>query len=117
MAGKLDPGAHSWSDKTALGVVLVAKGYPGSYDKGMSIEGLSEADALPGVKVFHSGTRTEGGKTVSAGGRVLCVTALGDDLADAQAKAYAALEKISMPQSFYRRDIGAKGLRRLAAKN
>ncbi|WP_165078647.1 MULTISPECIES: phosphoribosylamine--glycine ligase [unclassified Desulfovibrio] len=115
--GKLDPGALSWSDRTALGVVLAAKGYPGSYEKGMPLEGLSEADALPGVKVFHSGTRTEGGKTVSAGGRVLCVTALGDDLADAQAKAYAAVEKITMPGSFYRRDIGAKGLRRLAAKN
>ncbi|MDE7240759.1 phosphoribosylamine--glycine ligase [Desulfovibrio sp.] len=115
--GKLDPAALSWSDRTALGVVLASKGYPGSYRKGMPIEGLDEADALSGVKVFHSGTRKEDGKTVSAGGRVLCVTALGDDLSDARAKAYAALEKITMPESFYRRDIGAKGLRRLAGKN
>lgn len=115
--GALDPGALSWSDRTALGVVLAAQGYPGSYARGMPIDGVEAADALPGVKVFHSGTRKEDGKTVSAGGRVLCVTALGDDLAAAQAKAYAALEKITMPGSFYRRDIGAKGLRRLSGKN
>ena len=115
--GGLDPASLSWSEKTALGVVLAAQGYPGSYAKGMAIRGIGEADALPGVKVFHSGTHREGGKTVSAGGRVLCVTALGDGLADAQAKAYAALEKISMPESFCRRDIGAKGLRRLSGKN
>ena len=112
--GRLDPQALSWSEKTALGVVLAAKGYPGAYAKGMPIEGIAEADAMPGVKVFHSGTRAEAGAVLSSGGRVLCVTALGDDLADAQARAYAALEKLSMPDSFYRRDIGAKGLRRLA---
>ena len=115
--GRLDPAALSWSDKTALGVVLAAKGYPGSYAKGMPIEGLPDADALPGVKVFHSGTRAEAGAVLSNGGRVLCVTALGDDLADAQARAYVALEKLTMPDSFYRRDIGAKGLRRLARQS
>ncbi|MDE5879143.1 MAG: phosphoribosylamine--glycine ligase [Desulfovibrio sp.] len=114
--GRLDPASLSWSDKTALGVVLAAEGYPGNYKKGMPIGGIPAADALPDVKVFHSGTSAKDGSTVSSGGRVLCVTALGDGLADAQAKAYAALAKLRMPGSFYRRDIGAKGLRRLAKK-
>lgn len=115
--GQLDPAALSWSDKTALGVVLAARGYPGVYPKGMPIAGIAAADALPDVKVFHSGTRVEGKNIISAGGRVLCITALGDTLADAQARAYVALKKLRMPDSFYRHDIGAKGLRRLACKN
>jgi len=96
---------------TALGVVLCAKGYPGAYLKGMEISGLEEAEKDAGVVVFHSGTVQKADKILSSGGRVLCVTALGGDLAAAQQSAYAALEKIRMPDSFYRRDIGAKGIR------
>lgn len=81
--GKLRPESLTHTSQTALGVVVAAEGYPHAYPKGMVIEGLDEADALPGVKVFHSGTSMDGDKTLSSGGRVLCVTALGDTLADA----------------------------------
>lgn len=114
--GRLDPKAISWSDKTALGVVLAARGYPGDYAKGKPIKGIEEANALAGVKVFHSGTRKKGSSLVSSGGRVLCVAALGDSLEETRAKAYAALEKIKMPESFFRSDIGEKGLHRLAGE-
>lgn len=114
--GRLDPASLSYTPRTALGVVVAAKGYPGSYPKGMPIAGLDEADALPGVKVFHSGTSLKDGKIVSNGGRVLCVTALGDTLAEARDAAYAALKKIAMPDSQYRSDIGQKGIDRLAGK-
>lgn len=111
--GTLDQTPVRYDSRTALGVVLAARGYPGSYPKGMEIAGIPAADALPGVKVFHSGTRVEDGRTLASGGRVLCVTALGNDLADAQRAAYAALERITMPDSQCRTDIGAKGIRRL----
>lgn len=98
--------------ESALGVVVCAKGYPQSYPKGMPIEGLDEAEA-DGAKVFHSGTVIENGVCKANGGRVLCVTALGKTLAEAQAKAYKAVDKIRMPDSFHRSDIGDKGIRRL----
>ena len=111
--GKLRPESLTHTSQTALGVVVAAEGYPHAYPKGMVIEGLDEADALPGVKVFHSGTSMDGGKTLSSGGRVLCVTALGDTLADAQARAYEGVKAIRMDKSFHRSDIGQKGIRRL----
>lgn len=100
----------SFSDKYALGVVLAAAGYPASYEKGMPISGLDKA----GEKslVFHAGTVNEGGRTISNGGRVLCVTALGESLAAAQENAYSALADIEMPKSRFRKDIGNKGLKR-----
>ena len=113
IAGKLDPSSIGQSAKTALGVVMTAEGYPGAYTKGVPITGISEADALPGVKVFHGGTTIKEGALVSSGGRVLCVTALGDDLEDAQRAAYAGVEKIRMDGGFYRKDIGQKGINRL----
>ncbi|MDR2744578.1 MAG: phosphoribosylamine--glycine ligase [Desulfovibrio sp.] len=114
-SGRLDPASIVWSKQTALGVVLAARGYPRAYPRGQAVEGIEEAESVPGVKVFHSGTAVKDGALVSSGGRVLCVTALGDDLARAQAAAYAALGKIRMKNAFYRKDIGNKGLRRLAA--
>lgn len=111
--GRLDPAAISHSRQTALGVVLTAKGYPRAHPKGLVIKGIEEADALPGVKVFHSGTAVKDQVLISSGGRVLCATALGDSLADAQKAAYAALDKIDMADGFYRKDIGDKGIRRL----
>ena len=116
IAGKLDPSSIGQSAKTALGVVMTAEGYPGAYTKGVPITGISEADALPGVKVFHGGTTIKEGALVSSGGRVLCVTALGDDLEDAQRAAYAGVEKIRMDGGFYRKDIGQKGINRLKGK-
>jgi phosphoribosylamine--glycine ligase len=101
------------TSQTAIGVVMAAKGYPGAYAKGIPIQGIPEADKLPGVKVFHCGTRREGDRLLSAGGRVLCVTALGSGLAMAKANAYQAVERITMDGAHYRHDIGDKGLRRL----
>jgi phosphoribosylamine--glycine ligase len=111
-SGGLDPANVVWNKQTALGVVLAARGYPHACAKGQVIQGIEEAEAIPGVKVFHSGTAVKDSVLVSSGGRVLCVTALGDDLALAQAAAYAALKKIRMKNAFYRKDIGDKGLRR-----
>ncbi len=98
--------------ETALGVVMAARGYPGDYARGMSISGIEDAEALGPVKVFQAGTERRDGVTVSRGGRVLCVTALGDTLADAQALAYRAVAKVRMDNAHYRSDIGAKGLKR-----
>lgn len=101
------------SPKSALGVVWTAKGYPEDYPKGMVINGIEKADALADVKVFHAGTKSENGNIVSSGGRILCVTALGDTLQDAQNRAYEAVNCLEMENSYYRRDIGAKGIKRL----
>lgn len=101
-----------WNPQAALGVVMAAGGYPGVYDKGQVIEGL-EAAAGTGAKVFHAGTALDAdGQVVTAGGRVLCVTAVGDDVAAAQAGAYAAADKICWEGVHLRRDIGAKAIAR-----
>lgn len=100
--------------QAALGVVVAAEGYPGDYRKGLPIEGLAEADALDGVKVFQAGTRLENGRLASSGGRILCVAALGETLADARERAYEAVTRVDVRGSRYRSDIGEKGLRRLA---
>ena len=99
--------------ESGLGVVIAAAGYPGGYSKGMEIKGIDAADALPDTKVFQAGTKREGTRTLSSGCRVLCVTALGNGLVEAQKRAYEAVAKIDMDKSRHRSDIGAKGLRRL----
>ena len=111
--GRLDGVNLAHKPETAICVVMAAAGYPGEYPKGMAISGLAEAEAVaPGrVKVFQAGTKDTGKETVSNGGRVLGVTALGADLAEAQEAAYAALARIHMENSHFRRDIGNKGLR------
>ena len=110
--GRLDEIAVTSRPQTACGVVMAAAGYPGKYPKGMEITGIEEAEALGDVKVFQAGTKLEDGKTLTTGGRVLCVTALGDDLAAAKKRAYEAVAKIHFDSSYYRRDIGDKGLNR-----
>ncbi len=100
----------AWRPEAALGVVYCAGGYPGKYARGMEIHGLELAERDPAVRVFHSGTALDHGRLVSAGGRVLCVTALGDGLAEARSRAYAAVEKITFQGGRYRSDIGAKAL-------
>jgi phosphoribosylamine---glycine ligase len=95
-----------WSDDAALTVVMAANGYPGAYAKGSVIEGLDEAGAIEDVEIFHAGTREENGRIVANGGRVLSVAALGRNVAQAQARAYAAVDKIRWPGGFCRRDIG-----------
>ena len=97
-----------WHDETALCVVMAANGYPDDPRRGSEIRGLAEAGADPEVKIFHAGTKRDGERIVADGGRVLGVTALGRDLADARARAYAAVGKIDWPDGFCRRDIGAR---------
>ncbi len=99
-----------WDPRPAVSVVLASQGYPGPYPKGRVITGLDAAGAMPDVKVFHAGTQQEGNHVLTDGGRVLAVTALGDDLADARTKAYAAVEKIRFTGMMYRKDIGEKAL-------
>jgi phosphoribosylamine--glycine ligase len=105
MAGRLDNARALWHDQAALGVVLAAAGYPGRYEKDLQID-LPPIERHDAVKVFHAGTRLDGAVLRSAGGRVLCVTALGDDLAAAQREAYRVLGRIGLPGGFYRHDIG-----------
>ncbi len=111
--GTLDSLKIEYHNDVAVGVVVAAQGYPESYPKGMEITGIKEAEALGDVKVFHSGTTMENDKFYANGGRVLCVTALGHNLKAAQEKAYAAVEKIHMDKSYYRKDIASKGIKRL----
>ncbi len=85
---------------------MATRGYPGAYAKGSRISGVDEANALPGVKVFHAGTATADGKLVAAGGRVLDVTAHAPTIGEAQALAYKGVDRIDWPEGFCRRDIG-----------
>jgi phosphoribosylamine---glycine ligase len=101
-----------WFPDTALTVVMAAKGYPGSYAKGSVIEGLAEAAQVEGVEIFHAGTAEERGRIVANGGRVLNVSALGKTVAEAQARAYQAVDRIRWPDGFCRRDIGWRALSR-----
>ncbi|MBS4023778.1 MAG: phosphoribosylamine--glycine ligase [Dethiobacter sp.] len=101
-----------WHENHTVCVVMASGGYPGSYKKGMAINGLNEAAALDDVFVFHAGTAFKKGKTVTAGGRVLGVTAWGDTLPQALDRAYKAVDVITFEGAHYRRDIGQKALRR-----
>jgi phosphoribosylamine--glycine ligase len=96
----------------ALTVVMASEAYPGAYEKGHVITGLEEAAKLPGVTVFHAGTEKRGDAIVAVGGRVLNVTALGKTVAEAQARAYAAVDLIHWKGAFCRRDIGWRALNR-----
>jgi len=107
--GSLGEAQLRWSEDAALTVVLAAKGYPGSYDIGSAIGGLSEAGAVPGVRIFHAGTARDGERLVAAGGRVLNVAARGRTRAEARDRAYAAVDRIVWPEGFCRRDIGQRG--------
>ena len=100
--------------RAAMCVVISSGGYPGSYDTGEEIFGLDKANSVKDTVVFHAGTALKEGKVVSSGGRVLGVTSLGDSVKQAIDRAYEACEKISFNQHFYRKDIGAKALKRLS---
>jgi phosphoribosylamine--glycine ligase len=101
-----------WLPDTALTVVMAAKGYPGPYAKGSVIEGLDDAAKVEGVEIFHAGTASEGGRIVATGGRVLNVCALGKTVAEAQSRAYAAIDRIRWADGFCRRDIGWRAVER-----
>ena len=111
MDGALDGVEVDWDPRPALGVVMAAEGYPGTPRTGDAINSLDVPD-VEDTRVFHAGTRMEGGQAVTAGGRVLCVCALGDSVADAQARAYAEVSGISWPGEFHRHDIGWRAIAR-----
>lgn len=108
--GRLAEGSVRMCHEAAATVVMAAPGYPGNYPKGMEIAGIAEAEAT-GCRVFHAGTALRDGKVVTAGGRVLTVTAFGADLRAAVAKAYEGVGKIAFEGAHYRRDIAAKAFR------
>ncbi len=108
---RLDQVTTEWDPRPALGVVLAAGGYPDDYGKGHVISGLPVSEDQE-RKVFHAGTAQQNGQIVTAGGRVLCACALGDDIADAQQKAYQLCSQIDWQDSFYRTDIGFKAIGR-----
>ncbi|EPU3937211.1 phosphoribosylamine--glycine ligase [Morganella morganii] len=109
--GKLAGKTSQWDPRPALGVVMAAGGYPGDYRKGDVISGLDVQEA--DCKVFQAGTALKEGAVVTDGGRVLCVTALGEDIAQAQKQAYAALKHIHWDDAFCRSDIGYRAIDRL----
>jgi len=108
---KLDQVTLEWDERPAVCVVMASGGYPGDYQKGKVITGISEAEQLKDVVVFHAGTEKKDGKLVTAGGRVLGVTAIGGTIADAKKQAYEAVGKISFEGAHYRRDIADKAIR------
>ncbi len=107
---KLDEITLEWDPRHAVCVVMSSGGYPGEYTKGLAISGIDDAEAVGDVKVFHAGTAEADGKLVTAGGRVLGVTALGTDTAAAQKLAYQAVEKIAWTDAHWRTDIASKAI-------
>jgi len=110
--GRLEAVEPEWDHRAALCLVLASGGYPGAYQKGHVIKGLDEAAVMEDVCVFHAGTAFKDGRIITSGGRVLGVTALGDDVAQAIGRAYEAAGKISFSGMHYRKDIGRKALNR-----
>ncbi|SET84776.1 phosphoribosylamine--glycine ligase [Thalassotalea agarivorans] len=109
--GELDKGEAQFDPRAAVGVVLAAGGYPGSYDKGIEINGL-ETNTLAHAKTFHAGTALNNGKVVTAGGRVLCATALGNSVTEAQQTAYELVAQISWQDVMFRTDIAYRAIAR-----
>ncbi|MEQ9726269.1 phosphoribosylamine--glycine ligase [Pseudomonas sp. WHRI 8822A] len=116
LARALDKVEATWDPRPTVGVVLAAGGYPGDYAKGDVIIGLDDAAQLEG-KVFHAGTALQDGQVVTAGGRVLCATAIGASVADAQQQAYRLAEKIRWNGMFHRNDIGYRAIARERGEN
>lgn len=108
--GRLSEVSLAWDPRPAVCVVMASKGYPGAYEKGKEILGIEEAEKMRDVWVFHAGTKREKGRLVTAGGRVLGITAKGKDLAEAIRRAYEAVGRIWWEGVHYRTDIGQKGL-------
>jgi len=110
-SGNLDEASLEWDDRTAVCVVMSSGGYPGDYEGGKKISGLEEAGKLEDVMVFHAGTASKGGDIVTAGGRVLGVTALGNSVEEAKELAYKAVDLISFEGAYCRRDIADKAIK------
>nr|WP_158161508.1 phosphoribosylamine--glycine ligase [Vibrio mimicus] len=115
IAGKLDQVESKWDPRASIGVVLAAGGYPGDYAKGDVISGLPTQETA-GQKVFHAGTETQGDQVVTNGGRVLCATALGNTVLEAQQRAYQLADQINWNGMFCRHDIGYRAIAREQAK-
>jgi phosphoribosylamine--glycine ligase len=113
--GRLDRERAEWDQRACLGVVMAANGYPLNYEKGHLISGL-DSDFPAHVKVFHAGTALSDEGVVTAGGRVLCVCALGDSVTGAQAEAYRACSEIRWDGAFNRSDIGYRAIARENAR-
>jgi phosphoribosylamine--glycine ligase len=114
--GRVSDGDFRWSLDPAVCVVMSSGGYPGSYEAGKLITGIEDADRMYGIKVFHAGTNRRDGAYYTTGGRVLGVTARGSDLPEAVERAYDAVMKIRFEGMHYRKDIAARGLKRLREK-
>jgi phosphoribosylamine--glycine ligase len=108
--GTLKSARITWREAASATVVMCAKGYPGAYATGSEIYGLEEAGAAAGVTIFHAGTMAEQGSILANGGRVLAINATGDNLREAVARAYAAVDTLDWPDGFCRRDIGKRAL-------
>jgi phosphoribosylamine--glycine ligase len=108
---KLDQSEILWDERTSLGVVLAAGGYPDSYNKGDVITGLDNTET-ESTKVFHAGTTLQGDNIVTNGGRVLCAVALGNSVTEAQQLAYQLVKKINWNNIYYRTDIGHRAIAR-----
>jgi phosphoribosylamine--glycine ligase len=108
---RLDLIKAEWDDRASLGVVMAAGGYPENYRKGDLISGLPENEQ-EGIKVFHAATKTQNGKIVTSGGRVLCATALGVSVTEAQSRAYELVKQITWDDVYYRTDIGYRAVAR-----
>ena len=109
--GRLDEITLEWDRRPAVCVVMASGGYPGDYQKGRKITGMDEAERLEDIVVFHAGTKNQDGDIVTNGGRVLGVTALGQTITDAKAKAYEAVGRIKFDGAYYRRDIADKAIK------
>jgi phosphoribosylamine--glycine ligase len=110
--GRLDQTELRWLQGASACVVASSAGYPGSYKTGFPISGLSAAARVPGVQIFHSGSAIRGNQLVTAGGRVLGVTAVAASLKEALGRAYQAMAEIEFEGMYYRRDIGHRALKR-----
>jgi len=102
----------SWKSQSSVCVVMASQGYPGPYEKGKRISGLEAAGSLEGIQIFHAGTLNQGDQVLTNGGRVLGVTSLGDDIAQAVERAYQAVRRINWDGVYYRSDIGYRALKR-----
>ncbi|OGI63299.1 phosphoribosylamine--glycine ligase [Candidatus Nomurabacteria bacterium RIFCSPHIGHO2_01_FULL_40_12] len=114
---KLNEVEMKWKNLFACNIVLCSGGYPGNYEKGKVILGIEEAEMQTDIVVFHAGTKTENGKLLTSGGRVLGVSSTGDTLEETLKKAYKAIKKISFEGMQYRKDIGKKALQNSSTKN
>jgi phosphoribosylamine--glycine ligase len=114
--GRLDEVTLQWDPRPSVCVVMASGGYPGDYDKGKKITGLEDAEKLRDVVVFHAGTKNQNGEVVTSGGRVLGVTALGENIKDAKVRAYEAVAKVKFDGAYWRRDIADKAIKDKVAR-